>query len=312
MKFKSIEKSYFKILKLLKENNKLYNINFTIENPRMNLIKQDNINYKQLLGELLYHLQGKDDLETITYYDERYKDLSDNNSTINAMLGARMFFYEGLFDVYQTESINDDGDPIREFACEHIVLNQFEKCIEKLLQGERYFNICIFNPTLDINTKNTSEISNLVFYIENNKLNLNVNIIQQEFYNKYPYISFILSTILCILSKKLKLECGNLTFNYTVCYINNDITFEEKLLYNNNNLLNNEFYNDLAFVTIFDLEILSRIQNTLMNIEDCKNKIKSIGNEYWQSIIASLIKLNTDLNDFDNFIIEEHKQCFFN
>ena len=69
MKFKSIEKSYFKILKLLKENNKLYNINFTIENPRMNLIKQDNINYKQLLGELLYHLQGKDDLETITYYD---------------------------------------------------------------------------------------------------------------------------------------------------------------------------------------------------------------------------------------------------
>ena len=114
------------------------------------------------------------------------------------------------------------------------------------------------------------------------------------------------------LSKKLKLECGNLTFNYTVCYINNDIIFEEKLLYNNNNLLNNEFYNDLAFVTIFDLEILSRIQNTLINIEDCKNKIKSINNEYWQSIIASLIKLNTDLNDFDDFLIEEHKQCFFN
>lgn len=306
--YDSIEKSYYQTLR----NNITNNVSFAIVDPRKNLIKNKDIDYKKLLGELLYHLQGKDDLETISYYDSEYKKLSDDNTTVNAMLGARMFFYEGLFDIYQNEKTNSDGEKIQEFTCEHIILNQFEKCIEKLTVGEKIFNINIFNPLLDINTNNSSDISNLVFYITDNKLNLSVNFINQDFYKEYPYVSFILSTILCMLCSKLKIDCGLLVFNY-VQLILPTVKIKEYYLYDTIPLLEpNEYYDDIIFVTrIFNLEMLSRVQGSLINIEECKKQIETINNKYWQSLTASIIKFNTGFNDFDNYIIQEHNNFFF-
>jgi len=306
--YDTVEDSYYQTL----ENNITTNVRFAISNPRKNLIKNDDIDYKKLLGELIYHLQGKDDLETIAYYDNKYKDFSDDNVTVNAMLGTRMFFYEGLFDVYQNEKTNDDGEVIQEFACEHIILNQFEKCLNKLMLGETIFNINIFNPLLDINTKNPCNVANLIFYIENNTLNLETNVIVQDFYKEYPYLSFTLSTILCMLCDKLKIKCGMLIFNY-VRLINIPKSINIKKYYNTLlNLESNEYYNDIIFVTkIFNLEVLSRIQGTLINVKECKKQIESIDNKYWQSLIASLIKLNTKFNDFDNYITKEHQLFLF-
>lgn len=319
--FDSIEDSYYNVINLLKKEKDEYlkdsyikiktldNLSICIKNPRKNLINcpTRHLNYKMLLGELLYNLQGKDDVESIKYYNASYEKLSDNKDTINAMLGARIFFYEGLFDIYKDEKTNSDGEVLSEFTCEHIILNQFEKCCDQLTKDNN-FNINIYNPLLDTNTNHMPEISNLFFYIKDNKLNLNVNVLEFDFYTRYPYLSFILSTLQAILAKKINKDLGKLIFNFNLLF-----TFSDKCdiiikkIYNNIMLEDNKLYDEDIFTTIFDLELMSRIQGNLINIEDCKNKIISINNKYWESLISCLIKLNTGLEDFNEFIIEEHK-----
>lgn len=318
MIYSSVENSFNDILKMFNNVNfendlnmkKIYNLNFTIKNPRYNLIKHQtrNIDYKLLIAELLYNLEGKNDVESIKYYNKNYEKLSEDGETINGMIGNRIFYYDGLFDIYKDDKKDENGNLSNEIVCEHIVLNQWEKCIDALTYGYK-FNINIFNPILDNNSLQTSPISNLFFYIIDNKLNLTANILELDFYARYPYISFILSTLLSIMANKLSLKLGVLNFNCNLLF-----TFCDKfdIINNkyNNKLEDNGLSDNNIFTTIFDLELLSRVHGNLINIEDSKNKIKSINNKYWMSLISCLIKFNTELNDFDEFIIDEHKYYF--
>jgi thymidylate synthase len=322
--FKSSEEAYYGVLNLLSKQKdedyndyvniptkKIYNLNFDIKKPRLNLIKNStrNINYKMLLGELFYHLQGKDDIDSIRAYNSSYEKLSDDTTTINGMLGARIFYYDSLFDFYEKEKVNEDGDTIKEYICDHIVINQFEKCVEKI-NTTKSFNICIYNPTFDINTIHPANISNLLFYVDDNKLNMSVNILNLDFYTRFPYLSFILSNLLAVMSAQLKIKVGKINFNCNILTtLTNKCKIDEELIYTSDEKVEDfDFYDIDEFTTIFDIELLTRVQGSLINVEDLKSKLDSITNKYWKSLIAVLAKLNVESNDFDDYILEEHRK----
>jgi hypothetical protein len=225
------------------------------------------------------------------------------------MLGARIFYYDSLFDFYEKEKVNEDGDTIKEYICDHIVINQFEKCVEKI-NTTKSFNICIYNPTFDINTIHPANISNLLFYIDDNKLNMSVNILNLDFYTRFPYLSFILSNLLAVMSAQLKIKVGKINFNCNILTtLTNKCKIDEELIYTSDEKVEDfDFYDIDEFTTIFDIELLTRVQGSLINVEDLKSKLDSITNKYWKSLIAVLAKLNVESNDFDDYILEEHRK----
>ena len=292
MLYNTFNDAYLAVL----NNNKTHNIQITIAEPIHNVITcpERKLNYKQMLGLLFYNLQGKSDLETLVYYNKSYSKLSDDGESINGMIGNRIFAYEGLFDIYNNKETN-------EIECEHIIIDQFQECFENF---KNFYNIQCYNPVLDKHTLNACNISNIIFNKEHDRLDLTVNVIYLDFYYRFPYLSFFISNLLFIMASRLNLNIGkiyiniNTLINYTQLKIN---TIPYKC---NDSCI---YYDANMFTKIFDIELISRIQGDLLNKKEVKEIIYNIKSPYWQSLIACLIKLNTGLDDFDKFILNEHK-----
>lgn len=65
---------------------------FTLNNPRARLLTNSAraTNYGFGVGEFLWYWTGKNDLETMLYYNKRMKDFSDDGHTLNSAYGFRM------------------------------------------------------------------------------------------------------------------------------------------------------------------------------------------------------------------------------
>lgn len=67
-------------------------LTFVLTNPRNRLLHSDEraTNYGFAVGEFLWYWLGKNDLETMVYYNKRMKDFSDDGRTLNSAYGAIM------------------------------------------------------------------------------------------------------------------------------------------------------------------------------------------------------------------------------
>lgn len=67
---------------------------FELKDPRNRLILSDarKVNYGFAVGELCWYVRGDNDLETMTYYNRRMSQFSDDGKTINSAYGWRMFY----------------------------------------------------------------------------------------------------------------------------------------------------------------------------------------------------------------------------
>ena len=76
-----------------------------LSNPRARLLsnKAREANYGFAVGEFLWYRSGRDDLETMLYYNKRMKDFSDDGKTLNSAYGKRIFS-EG----FMSQSRGDD------------------------------------------------------------------------------------------------------------------------------------------------------------------------------------------------------------
>lgn len=65
---------------------------FTLTDPRSRLIASPAraVNYGFAVGELCWYLRGDSDLETMSYYNRRMSQFSDDGQTINSAYGARI------------------------------------------------------------------------------------------------------------------------------------------------------------------------------------------------------------------------------
>lgn len=291
-KFDSFEQAYYYLLK-----NDINNV--VITNPRKCLIYKENL--KALIGEFICNMQGKNDLEMLSHYISAYSKVSDDNDTVNGMIGNRIFKYDSMFDIYQNEN--------KEFVCEHIVCDQFEECINTLKENDIY-NMSIYNRVFDKHTKHPAEIENLLFYVEDNKLNLTINTNVFDIYIRFPYLALFVSNLMSILCAKLNLQLGvnlqlgivNINFGYIII---TNTPSQEIYIYNNIDELENNIVSDTdMFDEVFGIELMSRVQGTVTDIDIYKSLLNKITNKYWQSIAALLIELNTGY-DVDNYIIDE-------
>lgn len=75
--------------KKIKEN---LAVTLVLTDPRARLLscKKRATNYGFGVGEFLWYWQGKQDLETMLYYNKRMKDFSDDGKTLNSAYGHRM------------------------------------------------------------------------------------------------------------------------------------------------------------------------------------------------------------------------------
>jgi thymidylate synthase len=66
---------------------------FTLDNPRNRLIVSPAraVNYGFAVGELCWYVRGDSDLATMSFYNKRMSQFSDDGQTINSAYGARMF-----------------------------------------------------------------------------------------------------------------------------------------------------------------------------------------------------------------------------
>src|ERR1035437_1643667 len=90
--FNSLLKSKNKIVTSHGPSNELTGVLLSLSNPRARLSRTETKGTVfSCLGELMWYLSGKNDLENIIYYLPSYKNYSDDNKTIFGGYGPRLF-----------------------------------------------------------------------------------------------------------------------------------------------------------------------------------------------------------------------------
>ena len=201
----------------------------------------------------------KPNLEDLNFLFLSLKNEDDENAFMykNLLINQRIFSYDGLFDITQENN---------EYKVEHYIVNQFEN-VYKDLQERNISVISLMNP-LDINIPNTNS---LIFNKKENILNLKIIFNKLNFYCDFKPLFLLYQHLLMILCTRLNLELGNIEI-----FINEFENYKEiKTLTDYIFIGDYKFYDIDAFNTMFDIEIIVRIQNTLADMDDLKKKIES-------------------------------------
>ena len=166
-------------------------LSFSIQNPRKRLttIKQRKWNFVAAVGELLWHLSGSKDLNTIANYLSEWKNFSKDGFSIdNSCYGYKIFQKE------------DNG------------YSKWNKIIEILKKdpGSRRAVLSLYNDKDGLNEFDidVSCTCTLQFMIRDNKLNLIVYMRSNDAIWGLPYDFFLFSFLQELLSKELGIDLG--------------------------------------------------------------------------------------------------------
>jgi thymidylate synthase len=171
----------------------------TLSNPRARLVtsKVRKVNYGFACGEFLWYAAGRNDLETMLYYNKRMKDFSDDGETLNSAYGHRMLtenFYhpsEGISNpVTQwdavTNTLLDDNDSRRAV----ITINQPKDVVYASLRQ----------------SKDVPCTLSLQFFIRKSKLHLHVTMRSNDVWWGLPYDVFSFTLLQEMMLKTLQLS----------------------------------------------------------------------------------------------------------
>ena len=143
---------------------------FELTQPRRRLLRSParKADYGFAVGEFLWYWSGKNDLETMLYYNKRMNQFSDDGRTLNSAYGFRM---KEQYD-FEIGGYPGDGSSV----------SQWEACVKTLCQDpDSRRAIIIINEPMDEviatgrGSKDVPCTLSLQFFVRNRKLHLHVN-----------------------------------------------------------------------------------------------------------------------------------------
>lgn len=193
-----------------KSNRSTYELlatSFVVKNPRNRLMSSVHrpLNLSYAIANLIWVLTGSNDVEMISFYNDKGRNFSDDGVTIPSAPGKRIFS-------------SDNG------------LNQFDRIIQKLQDdpSSRRAVIQILLPSDIIQqTKDVSCLISLQFIIRNNELSCITYMRSQSALMVMPYDIFLFSMLQEAVAVTLGLELGAY---YHICGSLHYYEDEEELL----------------------------------------------------------------------------------
>ncbi|PFL25302.1 hypothetical protein COJ07_01075 [Bacillus cereus] len=275
----------------------VYPIAVQVNNPkeRCLLIPKRYNNIIGTIAETLWVIGGRNDLEYLSNYLPRASDFSDDGKTWRGAYGPRIMNWNGI--------------------------NQFKNCIKALRENPNTARACItiFDPSKD-NEPNIIDIpcNNWIqFYIENNKLCMNVTLRANDLIWGFSGINFFEWTVLQeMASFWLGLDVGK--YNH---FVGNMIIFErhfprsKKILetqidndvysvFNNLNPLPVDVQEELFeedFNKFFEIEKL--FTKNQLNYKDIKYKIPLINSKFLKYCLCLMISyISFKEEKYDQFL----------
>lgn len=167
-----------------------------VKNPRSRILnnKLRKVSIPFAIGEWLWHMEGRDDLEMIQYYAPSYDKYSDNGKTLNGAYGPRI--KKSLLKI--VEILRNDPDSRR------AVVPIYRK------------------EDAGLNSKDIPCTIGFQFLIRNNKLDMIVNMRSNDIFLGFPYDTFNFTMWQEYVACKLNIEIGTYT------HIANSLHFYEK------------------------------------------------------------------------------------
>lgn len=283
-------------------------VGITIKNPKKRVISNPvrRLNYGFMNAELLWMLRGSNNVHEIAHYNRQWLNFTDDGETLNGAYGQRIWAWDGLCDIWEESWIDEEGNPHTDFKCEHIVIDQFQKAYEQLLQDRdsRQATIVLFNPVQDYRVTKDKPCTNLLrFSIRNNKLNMTVFMRSNDIMKGFPYDTYNFTMMQEIMAGKLGVEMGKYTHIADSLHIYEDdfdwakdiIDYKGKNLYDNQTLLDArlseaDLYDEMN--KVFDIESLTRLQSDIVKVEVIEEMLNKFSNEYWKSVSAIIATYN--------------------
>jgi thymidylate synthase len=160
-------------------------------------------NYGFGVGEFLWYWTGRQDLETMLYYNKRMKDFSDNGHSLNSAYGFRTRFIEVWYDIGKGKTQWD--------ACRETLLADNDSRRALLIINEKEDNVLAA-------TKGSKDVPctlSLQFFIRDGKLHLHAHMRSNDVFwgLTYDLFSFTLMQELMLLELREHglyfLELGN-------------------------------------------------------------------------------------------------------
>lgn len=332
--FDSVAESYPELLKYVLENGEEVSprgmltkevtpATIVINNPRKRVIDHPvrKLNYGFMIGELLWILQGKNDL-SITHYNRQWANFSDDNETLNGAYGQRIFNWDGGDAFLQNEE--------NEYDLYKITVNQFMEVYKRLSadNDSRQGTISMFDPSKDFKETKDVPCTNLMrFTIRNGKLNMMVVMRSNDLWFGTPYDIYNFTVLQEIMAGLLGVEVGKYTHVADSLHLY-EMHFEkarELIEQTNGTVYDNVEVQDLRLSTekldettaiVFNVEHITRENGSDVELDEVIKTINSIDNEYWKSISAVIASYNfkkakrteVEINALRSLITNEFKE----
>lgn len=327
--FESIAESYPELIRYVYENGdevsprgmltkEISPATVVIKNPRKRVIddKIRKLNYGFMAGELLWILQGKNDL-SITHYNKQWAKFSDDGEILNGAYGQRIFDWDGGESFIPSQENSSSYELIKHN------INQFNEVYNRLKNDvdSRQGTIVLFDPTKDFaNTKDVPCTNLMRFSIRNGKLNMLVVMRSNDLWLGYPYDVYNFTMLQEIMAGMLNVEVGKYTHVVDSLHLY-EMHFEkaEQLIntpkehvYDKFETLDSRVDNDFNFGDIFYVEHITRENGEDVSLDDTIEAINKIENDYWKSIAALIAHYNFKKYKRDKIEIDKLKSLIVN
>jgi len=336
--FDTFEEAYPALIKALLEEGEIVSprgfltkeispVGITIKNPKKHAITHPvrKLNYGFMVGELLWMLRGKNEVESIAHYNKQWLNYSDDGQTLNGAYGQRIFNWDsGNRDV--EFKYEDEDCSMTSMVSQAVTINQFEKAFEQLQKDPdtRQATIVLFDPYKDYRETKDKPCTNLMrFTIRNGKLNMTVFMRSNDIWFGFPYDVYNFTMIQEIMAGRLGVEVGKYThiadsFHIYEQHFEVGQQLIDQVYSHNPDLLdaridNSNLHDEIG--RVMNVEVTTRKISNLMTMEVIEKMLTAIENDYWRSAAAVIavynfkkVKRNEDeLNTLRSYIINEFK-----
>lgn len=334
--FDSVAESYSEIIKYVYENGEevsprgqltkeITPATIVINNPRKRVIDHPvrKLNYGFMVGELLWILQGKNDL-SITHYNKQWSNFSDDGEILNGAYGQRIFNYDGGEGFVETRK-EDNGMPVLEL--QEIKVNQFMQVYNRLKNDpeSRQGTISLFDPTRDFaQTKDVPCTNWMRFSIRNGKLNMLVGMRSNDLWFGYPYDVYNFTMLQEIMAGMLGVEVGKYTHVADSLHLY-EMHFEQakKMIETPHMNVYDSSYKPLdarlpldkldeTIDKVFTIENLTRETGDIIPVEDIVERISLVQNDSWKSLASVIATYNFKKYKRDSEEINELRKLIQN
>ena len=225
----------------------LINCNIVVKNPLDRIVRMPKrqMNFSYAVGELLWYISGRNDLETMEHYSTNMRRFSDDGITLNSAYGYRIFGHH-----------------------EAIPFNQWEFA-KKRLQDDPDSRQAIIHLHTPNNQPTKDEVCTLTlqFFIRDGKLDLVVTMRSNDIIKGFTYDAFAFTFLQEMMANELSVEIGTYYHNAgsmhiyepDFYYLDDEIDYSivEGLVMNRSYMKRSDFSDLLTFETHLREEVTS-------------------------------------------------------